>query len=229
MFWEEDEDKSLPYQAPDDILDVLFTLKCKTLPLDHAWALSEALQAQLPWISDDPQLGIHQIHVAESANGWMRPDDTQGELLYPSRRTKLSLRLHKKRLSDIEALSGQSLTIDGHSLTVGAMKTKALINAGVIFSRHVASEENETENDFLMRMSDEIFQLSTVKIKKMMCGKSHEIQTPNGPLHTRHLMIADLDSEPSISIQQYGLGQYRKLGCGLFLPHKGIKSLKPSE
>lgn len=229
MFWEEEEDKTLPYQAPDDIVDVLFALKCKTLPLDHAWALSEALQTQLPWIKDDEQLGIHQIHVAESANGWMRPDDSEGELLYPSRRTKLSLRLHKNRLTDIEALSGQTLSIDGHSLTIGSMKTKALINASVIFSRYVASDATESENDFLMRMSDDIFQLTSVKVKKMMCGKSHHIQTPSGALHTRHLMIADLDSEPSITIQQYGLGKHRKLGCGLFLAHKGIKSLKPNE
>lgn len=229
MFWEEDEDKTLPYQTPDDILDVLFALKCKTLPLDHAWALSEALQTKFPWINDAPDLGIHQIHVAESANGWMRPDDPTDELLYPSRRTKLSLRIHKDQLPLAKELTSSELSIDGHSLVIGAMKTKALINAGVVFSRHVASDINEAENDFLQRISAEIRELTGVEIKKMMCGKSHQIHTPNGPLHTRHLMIADLDSEPSITIQQYGLGTHRKLGCGLFLAHKGIKSLKPSE
>jgi hypothetical protein len=42
-------------------------------------------------------------------------------------------------------------------------------------------------------------------------------------------MIADLDSETSIKIQQLGLGKGRELGCGLFLPHKSIKTLKPTE
>ena len=229
MFWEEDEDKTLPYKAPDEILDVLLALKCKSLPLDHAWALSEALQTEFSWIKEAQHLGIHQIHVAESANGWMRPEDPTDEILYPSRRTKLSLRVHKDQLPLVNELTGCELSIDGHSLSIGAVKNKPLINASVIFSRHVAASEDETEDQFLQRMSDEILTLCHIKIKKMMCGKSHQIQTPNGPLQTRHLMIADLDSEPSIIIQQYGLSTHRKLGCGLFLPHKGIKSLKPSE
>lgn len=229
MFWEEDEDKTLPYQAPDDITDVLFALKCKTLPLDHAWILSEALQSQLPWIADDPHVGIHQIHVAESSNGWHRPEGTEGELLYPSRRTKLSMRVHKNRLADIETLSGQTLDLDGHPLKIGPMKIKPLINASVIFARYIASDKTETEDDFLMRMSQHIQALAGINVKKMMCGKSHKIQMPDEVLHTRHLMIADLDSDPSVTIQQHGLGEYRKLGCGLFMPHKSIKSLKPNE
>lgn len=229
MFWEEDEDKTLPYKAPDDIVDAVFSLQCKTLPLDHAWALSEALRAELPWIEDDTELGIHQIHVAESANGWQRPDDSAGELLYPSRRTKLTLRVNKNQITDIKKLCGRELSIEGHSLTIGAMKTKNLINASVIFSRHITSDVEESEDAFLARMAKDIQQLTGIKIKKMMCGKSHQIHMPPGPLHTRHLMIADLDSEPSITIQQSGLGDYRQLGCGLFLPHKGIKSLKPND
>ena len=42
-------------------------------------------------------------------------------------------------------------------------------------------------------------------------------------------MIADLDSDPSVKIQQYGLGEGKLLGCGIFLPHKGIKSLNVTE
>ena len=63
----------------------------------------------------------------------------------------------------------------------------------------------------------------------MLCGKSHAINTPEKTLKTRHLMIADLDNDTSIKIQQLGLGEAKELGCGLFLPHKGIKSLIASE
>jgi len=229
MFWEEDDDKTLPYQAPDDILDVSFSFNCKALPLDHAWSLLIALQQHIPWISTDSQIGIHQIHVAESANGWQRPADTSAELLYPSRRTKLSIRLHKEQLPAIAELSGCALSIEGNTLTIGTMKPKPLTNASVIFARYVASEKTETEAAFLQRMAHHIQTLTGIKVKKMMCGKSHIIHTPHEDLYTRYLMIADLDSEPSIQLQQHGLGDYRTLGCGLFLPHKGIKSLNPSE
>ncbi len=230
MFWEEDEDKTLPYTIPDDVVDINFAIKCKTLPLNHAWALAREIHKALPWMKEEATAGIHQIHVAESNNGWLRPeDDEEGALLYPSRRTKLSLRIPSDKFKDAQQLSGKTLNIDGHELTLGKSRKKELSNASVIFARYVTSSEDESENDFLQRIHAEIQAITDFKVKKMLCGKSHTINTPDGKLFTRHLMIADLDSDPSIKIQQQGLGEHRELGCGLFLPHKGIKTLKPTE
>lgn len=228
MFWQEDEDKTLPYQAPDDILDLSFAIQCKQLPLDHAWSLSQAIHAALPWFHEEDVTGVHTIHVAESGNGWMRPEDGEHQMLLPSRRTRMALRIPKHRLADAHTLTGKTLEIDGHPLTVGDAREKSLINASVIFARYVLSDMDEAEPDFLQRMAKEVRTIADFKVKKMMCGKSNTINTPEGILHTRHLMIADLDNDPSIRLQQYGLGGGRKLGCGLFLPHKGIKTLKPT-
>lgn len=228
MFWEEDEDKKLPYQAPDDVLDVNFAIQCKELPIDHAWALSKAIVETLPWMENEPIAGIHNIHVAESGNGWERPDDCENETLRPSRRTKLILRIPKHRLEDVKTLINQTLNINGYPLTVGKMQEKPIVNSSVIFARYVLSSDEETENAFLQRMSNDIKQLINENVKKMMCGKTYTIQTPDGKLLARHLMIADLKNESSVKIQQYGLGEARTLGCGLFMPHKGIKSLNAS-
>jgi len=229
MFWQEDEDKSLPYQIPDEVIDLSFAIQCKTLPVDHAWPLSQAILEHLPWLIDEGA-GIHHIHVAESNNGWIRPaDDEEGAVLYPSRRTKMTLRIPSLKLEQVNKLIGKILIIDGHELTVGKSKKKPLTNDSVIFSRHVLSNIDETENDFLERSAHEIKQFTDFTVKKMLCGKTHSIKTPSEKLFTRHLMIADLDSETSVKIQQIGLGDARELGCGLFLPHKGIKSLNSSE
>jgi CRISPR-associated protein Cas6 len=230
MFWEEDEDKTLPFKAPDDVIDVVYSIKCKTLPLNHSWALSEEIIKHLPWISEYEYAGIHQIHVAESNNGWMRPgDDEEGAVLYPSKRTKMTLRIPIEKFQSAVKLTGTTLDIEGHSLLVGKAKKKEFTNAGVIFARYVLCENEENENEFLARIAAEIKNKTDFKVKKMLCGKSHNIDTPNKKLLTKHLMIADLDSETSIKIQQLGLGKGRELGCGLFLPHKSIKTLKPTE
>lgn len=230
MFWEEDEDKTLPYSVPDDVIDIVFSINSKTLPLNHSWALSRAIIKHLPWITEQQTAGIHQIHVAESNNGWLRPeDDEEGAVLYPSKRTKMTLRIPMEKYQDAEQLKGVTLDIDGHSLLVGKAKKKELSNASVIFARYVACEENEAENQFLSRMAVDIQNITGFKVKKMLCGKSHTINTPEDKILTKHLMIADLDSDTSIKIQQLGLGNYRELGCGLFLPHKSIKTLKPTE
>ncbi len=229
MFWQEDEDKTLPYQIPDEIIDISFNINCKQLPLDHAWELRQQLQQTLPWLKGNKQIGIHQLFVAESNNGWMRPEDGENQVLYPSRRTRLYLRIPREFIEKTKALSGKTLTIAGHPLKLGKPKQKKLVNTSIIFSRHVVSDKNESEDEFLQRYASEFKQMTGANIKKMMSGKAHIIKTPNGDLHTRHLMIADLDSDSSIKIQQVGLGGNRQLGCGIFLPHKGIKSLVADE
>ncbi len=228
MFWQEDEDKNLPYEVPKEIIDISFKINCKQLPIDHAWELREQIRQALPWFKDCKNAGIHHIHVAESNNGWLRPDD-ENAVLYPSRRTRMSLRIPNEYLEKAKELTNKKLSIAGQSLTFGKSKVKQLINTSIVFSRHVLSSENETEDEFLIRNAEEIKQLTGISVKKMMSGKSHTIKTPNGKLFTRHLMIADLDTEPSITIQQKGLGDERQLGCGIFLPHKGIKSLTATD
>ena len=65
-----------------------------------------------------------------------------------------------------------------------------------------------------------------IRPKKMLCGRMTSIATPARMLQTRSLMLADLTVGQSVLLQQHGLGAERKLGCGLFLPHKGINDLQ---
>jgi len=52
---------------------------------------------------------------------------------------------------------------------------------------------------------------------------------PDGSIFTRSLMVADLEPEQSVRLQQIGLGEGRTIGCGLFIPHKGIKAVKETD
>ena len=65
-----------------------------------------------------------------------------------------------------------------------------------------------------------------VSCRKMLGGISHTLAFPDAPVVTRSLMVADLEPEQSVHLQQVGLGEGRTFGCGLFLPHKGIKAVK---
>jgi len=63
----------------------------------------------------------------------------------------------------------------------------------------------------------------------MLCGMGHNIQIDADRLETRSLMIADLEAVTSIQLQEAGVGSGRQYGCGIFLPHKGIKAVTESE
>ena len=59
-----------------------------------------------------------------------------------------------------------------------------------------------------------------IRVRKILCGRSHYIRTPAGRLFTRSVLVADLDKDESLRLQHRGLGAHRKLGCGLFIPHR---------
>ena len=227
MFWEEEKDESTPYQVPDDVVDLVYHIVARTLPLDHAWSLSRAVRARLPWMDEEPRAGIHQIHGAESGNGWMRPEDPEHELLHLSRRARMTLRVPKHRIDEARGLSGAKLDIEGHALEVGKASVKLFSTQSTQFARYVVVPDDigrEDEEAFLAWAAQRIRDLD-IRVRKMLCGRAHRIRVPDGELFTRSLMLADLDVEEAVRLQQHGIGEHQTLGCGLFLPHKGIKAV----
>ena len=227
MYWSENNDKKDEFVIPDNIVDVVFAVQGKAVPLDNAYALSNAIEQHLPWIADEQRLGIHQIYGAESGNGWLRPENTDNEILYLSRRQKLTLRVPKERLDDIQNLTGKILNIGDFELTVGKFSVRKLSDMNIVFARHVVVDEAaQSEEEFMQACANSIKELG-ISIKKMMCGRERTIQLPDKKLVTRGLMIADLEKQESVKLQEAGLGTGRKLGCGLFLPQKGIDAVNP--
>jgi CRISPR-associated protein Cas6 len=224
MFWEENTDAA-QVSLSDDTIDVLFSIDCREIPVDHAHELSQAVLKALPWLREEQRAGVHLIHVAASQNGWERPAHGEGQMLCLSKRTKFTLRVPSERLREAESLSGATLDLNGHRLTVGKFKTRRLSKLGTIFSRYVVCHPGEAEQDFLHRMVGELRAMG-IPVKKALCGKETALAHPDGAIHTRSLMLADLTPEHSLQLQRYGLGPHRLMGCGIFIPHKGIDPVK---
>lgn len=230
MFWQEDEQPG-SFRVPDDTIDLVFDIDCRELPVDHAYELSVALEALLPQLKEDPRLGVHTVHLAGSQNGWERPDPSLGQKLILSRRTKLTLRVPSEQSQQVQqALVGAELNIGGYPLKIGQAKQKKLSSQGTIFARYVVLEtgEERDENAFLQRIVAQLADRG-IRVKKALCGKTTEVLGPEGPVQTRSIMVADLGSEQSVRLQQEGIGPMRHMGCGIFIPHKGIDAVKKAE
>ena len=210
------------------MIDVSYRISGRSLPVEHAHALSCAVQQCLPWFAQDQDSGLHLIHVAESGNGWMRPDAVPGGLLYLSRRTRLTLRIPDVRQMDAQALSGSTLDVDGHRLAVGEHKVRPLRPARTLFSRFVVTSEHDPESRFVALVEVELREMG-LRTDRLLCGKTHLISTPDERLYTRSVLVAGLTPDESIVLQDTGLGPGRKFGCGLFIPCKSIEPLNTAE
>ncbi len=224
MYWQEEKaDKQTA--IPDDVADIAFAIRCPRLPVDHAWALARAVRAALPWLEQESAAGIHPIHVADSGNGWMRPV-APDDVLYPSRRTRLVLRLPRARLAEAAALAGRTLDLAGYPLEVEKQsEVKPLSRITTVFSRYIVVEAGKDEEQAFLAQAHAQLTNMGVRPTKMLCGLEHAISTPDGSIRARSLMVADLTVEESVRLQQEGLGPQRLLGCGLFIPHKGIREV----
>jgi len=230
MFWQED-DKPRAFQIPDEVIDLVFDIQCRELAVDHQLHLSEALATHLPELFEHEQFAIHSIHLAGSQNGWERPDPRLGQKLILSRRTKLTLRLPKEQAERVsETLNGVELDICGDRLKIGRSRHKMLSSQGTVFCRYLVLEpgEDSDENVFLQRIADELKERD-IRMTKALCGKTTEIVGADGSVQTRSIMLADLRAQDSVDLQQRGIGPLRHMGCGIFIPHKGIDAVKQAE
>ena len=225
MFWQDDDKKS-DVTTSDKVVDLSYKIDCKQIPTCHAWELSQALYEILPWVKGEPEVGIHQIHGATSGNGWERPPD--GELIHLSKRTRMQLRVPTSRVDDASELVGKTLDIDGHPVAIGKMATKAIDPFSTIFARYVVLSAGMSEDDFLRWVVDDLTSRD-IQARKLLCGMGHTFEANGEKIETRSLMIADLDKSSSVALQETGIGLHRHMGCGIFVPHKGIKAVGETE
>jgi len=223
MYWQEDT-KSRSYALPERCVDLVFSISCRTLPVDHLYHLSQGIQAVLPWFSEEKQSGLHPIHVADSAHGWLRPERAD-DLLYLSKRTRLVLRMPGERVDEtVAALIGVTLNVDGHALSIDKVNKRSLSTITTLYSRYVVAEEDDNEPLFLENTARQL-ETMDIRPKKMLPGKTHIIRTPDDDVITRSLMLAELDVDESIRLQEQGIGPHRQMGCGIFIPHKDIREV----
>jgi CRISPR-associated protein Cas6 len=208
----------------DDVVDAVFAIECRSLPVDHAYALSEAILAALPWFADEPQAGLHTVHGAASGAGWQRPEGGDA-LLQLSHRTKLVLRIPGHRLPHAAALSGQTLEVAGHPMRVGRVSPRPLVRIASLFSRGVIFRSAADEPAFVAAAIEGLRALG-VEASTLLCGREVTLATPEGAFRTRSLMVTVGTPAQSLALQRHGLGEARKLGCGLFIPHKDVGDLR---
>lgn len=231
MFWHEEAEHPEPAELADEVIDLSFAIECRQLPVDHAYALASALRPLVPWFDEEPRLGVHTIYVAGSQNGWERPKHSTENLIMLSRRTRLRIRIPRARAAELSArLEGQRIEVAGQALKIGAARVQPLSRETTLYARHVAAlpgcDPLSDEDQFLAAIVRSLAEMG-IRVRKALCGKAIQLHTPSGPIPTRSLLLAGLTLEDSLRLQSEGLGPHRALGCGIFIPHKGVEPVKP--
>lgn len=210
-----DTDPSSSVSDSDRVTDIMFSLRGSTVMPDYAAPLWQALRASLPWLAEEPEAAIHPLARVSRGQG----------SLFLGRHTRLILRLPQRRVAEAIELCGRILDIGASAkLEVGAASLRPLRPAAVQYSPFVTLG-NATEADFLVEAER---LLSGIGIDcHLICGKAQALpgEESEGMLRGYSLMLHGLTLESSLRIQHAGLGAGRKLGCGIFVPHKTVTAV----
>jgi len=217
MYWNDDE--KIPVVPQSGVVDVVFIIKGKTLPNNTLSAIAQSLSAQIKNWNSINGLSLHLKLGGEEGNGWYRDKDPDS-VLYISRRTKLVLRVPEESVEYIQAMTGIELNIQGHHVKLAHKHNKNLMHSSTLYSHHVISDFEE-ESDFLHYVHQQLQELN-IKCKKILCGKSREMNLVDRKVITRSLMLNELNKEDSLLLQAKGIGSEQKHGCGVFIPYKAI-------
>lgn len=205
-------EKTAPEVDESAVSDVHFELRGKRIPVDHGYALFNELARLLPWLAHEELAGIHPIHGSDSGTGH----------LLLNRRTRLVIRIRRERLDELLGLSGRQIEVAGNPLTIGSGKAKALTHHTPLYA-HLVTTGSQDERTFTQ---DVMHLLDALTIEtRFLCGKQQTLTTADGVITGYSLMLHGMPVEHAIQVQQLGLGDNRKLGCGIFIPHKSINAL----
>lgn len=226
--WQDDDNESGGL-TPPSMTDLHFKISCDRLPIDHASALSNAVLEQVPWLAELPQFGVHPVHVAGSQNGWERPDITSNADLMLSKRTRLKIRINSDRADElVTSLSGATLNVHGNTLQILSGQIRPLNPSTTLFSRYTFFHQLDALSNDESRFIDAVVQWCIqygYQPTKLLCGKSNQVSTQDGEILTRSVLLADVPAEHSLRLQELGIGDLRKIGCGIVIPHKDTRSV----
>jgi CRISPR-associated protein Cas6 len=194
-----------------DIVDVAFSLRGGSIPADHGWPLLRLLAGRLDWLEAEPDAGVHPIRGSRAVAGE----------IFLGARARLMLRLPRERAEQSYSLSGARFDL-GKGIEVGSAHLRTLFAHGTLYSQFVTTGTSD-EAEFHRDVSTEL-QSAGIGCK-VICGKSRRAQTQGAQIVGFSLMLHELSPDDSLRMQAAGLGGGRKLGCGLFVPHKSAAAV----
>ena len=192
------------------MVDLAFTLTGLTLPHGHRQPLAAALERELPWLPQTPGAGMHRLNLSQGGDG-------QALL---SQRTRLLLRVPRDRVADALRLQGQVIDLFGHRLQLGPAQVRELLPWGSLYA-HVVASLSADEGGFMLEVEVELRRLGLRC--RPICGRRQALETDD--LQGYSLMLDGLSAADSLGLLQRGIGPPRRLGCGLFVPHRSAAAV----
>jgi CRISPR-associated protein Cas6 len=128
----------------------------------------------------------------------------------------------RERAAEASALEGSELCLGASALRLGAAQRRELMPWGTLYAHVVALDDpDDDELAFLASVDAELTRLDVGG--RPICGRLQVLEA--GTLRGYSLMLDQLSADAALRLLDAGVGRHRRLGCGLFVPHKSAAAV----
>jgi CRISPR-associated protein Cas6 len=201
-------------------IDLSFPVRGVTVPGDHSYLLFSSLS--------------HRLRDFHTAEGGFRFAPISGERSEPGHLringfSRLRIRLCSEKIQPVLALTGQTLQIGQHNISLGPPTVFPLVPAPTLLARLVTFKHSTDTGHFLETAQQKLLECD-------VCGEPAIPTIINGPRSGEpcrkiirikgkaiigySLIVEGLTADESIRLQEQGLGGRTRIGCGFFLPYR---------
>lgn len=191
-------------------IDMSFALAGMRLPAEYAAGLAAAVGKALPWFAGEPGTGIHPLRAAASTPG----------MLVLARRARLVLRVPAARARASIGLCGCTLEVAGERVSIGEAAEHALAPSGTLYAHRVVTGASD---ELAFHADVERWRVETAIRCEFISGRPRRVVVAaDREALGFGLALHGLSAGDSLRVQAEGIGVGRRLGCGIFVPHKAI-------
>jgi CRISPR-associated protein Cas6 len=188
----------------DPKLDLCFSIRGKTVQVDHGFDLNSGISRLLPLFHEAQDVGLKLIRGNYVGDGLLS--------LQPN--SRLVFRLRSSGLSPYINLAGNTLDLRGHLIQIGVPNTRGLNPVPELYSHLVTTRNGQDQERFLTEINR---QLSEMDVKaEIHLGDRKTFTIHDKKVVGYSMQLHGVTEEDSIKIQEQGLGGRRKMGCGFF-------------
>lgn len=210
--------------------DLAFRLTAAgTLPTDHGYRVYSALSHALPELHGNDNWGLHPLK-----GRLIRPHELMVEPW-----SRLRIRCPQCMVSPLIQLTGRELQVGPTQVVVGAPTVEPLRPAPALRSRLVmikpTAEAGQpvpklTADSFLAsanRLAEALGVTAILSIPLVLAGprvgqpRRRVMRIKEKTIAGYELIAEGLSPEDALALQVKGLGGRRRMGCGVFTPHRG--------
>lgn len=188
------------------MIDVAFALAGSTLPTEPRRSLAQALEGAVPALAGWAGAGVHGLKLVQGG----------GAAAWLPGHARVLLRVPRAHVAELDALAGRELDVGGHRVRLGAPSSHELLPHNALYAELVLCAPSDDELALLGAVDAWLRDLQIAC--RRVCGQRR--QADDGRLHGHSLMLYELAADDSLRVLEHGLGDGRRLGCGLFVPHR---------